>query len=104
MNGRKVFLEHKFVLLDEELDEIVLHFGSVMICPLLHKLVETFFEGVMLGNPGVPPIDLILSTVAATSHRSRRLSLVFFELLHLGLNIFCLFAQASNLSVCALEL
>ena len=104
MNGCKVFLEHEFVLLDEELDEIVLHFGTIMIRPLLHKLVETFFEGVVLGNPGIPPIDLILSTVAATSHPSRRLSLVLLELLHLGLYLFCLFAQASNLCVCALEL
>ena len=103
MNGCKVFLEHKLVLLNEELDEIVLHLGAVVIRPLLHQLVETFFEGVVLGHPGVPPIDLILSTVG-TSHCSRSLSLVILKLLHLGLDFFCLFAQASNCCVSALEL
>ena len=105
MNGCKVFLEHELVLLDEELDEIVLHFGTIMICPLLHQLVETFFEGIVLGHPGVPPIDLILSTVGTgPSRSSRRLSLVVLELLYLSLDFFCLFAQASNCCVCALEL
>ena len=81
------------------MDDVGFHLGCVKILPLYHELVESRLQGVMLGDPGIPLIDFVLSNMGATScNCGGGLALVLLELADFGLTLVHPVVQTLNLS------